>query len=114
MSATTSTLPDGWSDILDEVQKRLDHAVALADARMEEIPHLDAEMLGREQRKEIVKWSDRFRRLSAYLASAQQIVQAWMNSPPHRQEILTRAFRRVGVGAARGGPWTIVTANFTS
>jgi len=47
-------------------------------------------------------------------STAQQIVQAWMNSPPHRQEILTRAFRRVGVGAARGGPWTIVTADFTS
>ena len=47
-------------------------------------------------------------------ATAQRIVQAWMNSPPHRTEILTRGYRRVGVGAARGASWLVVTADFTS
>jgi uncharacterized protein YkwD len=46
--------------------------------------------------------------------TARRVVQAWMNSPPHRQEILTAAFRLVGVGTARGSAWTVVTADFTS
>jgi uncharacterized protein YkwD len=32
------------------------------------------------------------------------IVRAWMNSPPHRAILLTRAFREGGVGIARGAP----------
>ena len=32
------------------------------------------------------------------------IVQAWMNSPPHRAIILTAAFREAGVGIAEGAP----------
>jgi uncharacterized protein YkwD len=32
------------------------------------------------------------------------IVRAWMHSPPHRRIILGRAYRRVGIGAARGTP----------
>jgi uncharacterized protein YkwD len=38
------------------------------------------------------------------LGTPAAIVQAWMNSPPHREIILTRAFRDVGVGIAEGAP----------
>jgi uncharacterized protein YkwD len=50
-------------------------------------------------------------------------VREWMNSPPHRQNILSRSWREVGIGAvyfARaageygGRPVTIVTADFGS
>lgn len=53
--------------------------------------------------------------------SASQAVREWMQSPPHRENILSREWREVGLGAAhfgsapgeyRGGPVTIVTANF--
>lgn len=50
-------------------------------------------------------------------------VREWMNSPPHRQNILSRGWREVGIGAVffarapgeyRGRPVTIVTADFGS
>jgi uncharacterized protein YkwD len=36
--------------------------------------------------------------------SARQIVQMWMDSAPHRANILSRKFREIGVGAAAGRP----------
>ena len=50
-------------------------------------------------------------------------VREWMNSPPHRHNILSRSWREVGIGAVyfanapgeyRGRPVTIVTADFVS
>jgi uncharacterized protein YkwD len=50
-------------------------------------------------------------------------VREWMNSPPHRQNILSRGWREVGIGAVffgrapgeyAGRPVTIVTADFGS
>jgi uncharacterized protein YkwD len=38
------------------------------------------------------------------LSTAESIVQAWMNSPPHRRVILGRDFREAGVGVAQGVP----------
>jgi uncharacterized protein YkwD len=38
------------------------------------------------------------------LASARQIVIAWMHSPGHRDNILYRGFREAGVGVAPGVP----------
>jgi uncharacterized protein YkwD len=32
------------------------------------------------------------------------VVRAWMHSPPHRQNLLSRHFRDVGIGVARGVP----------
>lgn len=32
------------------------------------------------------------------------VMRAWMNSPPHRHNILSRRFRDVGIGVARGVP----------
>ena len=53
--------------------------------------------------------------------SAAGAVREWMNSPPHRANVLSREWREVGIGAAhfaaapgefRGSPTTIVTADF--
>ena len=53
--------------------------------------------------------------------SAAGAVREWMTSPPHRDNILSRQWREIGVGGAhfesaprtyRGGPVTIVTADF--
>src|SRR5439155_9428666 len=43
--------------------------------------------------------------------SATEVVQMWIASPPHRQNLLDRGFRRVGVGEA-GGSTRMVTADF--
>ena len=43
--------------------------------------------------------------------SAAEIVRMWTASPPHRQNLLDRGFRRVGVGEA-GGFDRFITADF--
>jgi uncharacterized protein YkwD len=37
--------------------------------------------------------------------SPARIVDAWMNSPPHRSTLLNPAFSHVGIGIAWGSPW---------
>lgn len=37
-------------------------------------------------------------------SSPRSMMRAWMNSSPHRGNILTRSFREVGLGVARGIP----------
>ncbi len=39
-----------------------------------------------------------------YLATPREIVRAWMNSTPHRHNILYRDFREIGVGIVLGVP----------
>jgi uncharacterized protein YkwD len=41
---------------------------------------------------------------SGHLATAREIVRAWMNSPPHRHNILHGQFREIGIGITRGVP----------
>jgi uncharacterized protein YkwD len=41
---------------------------------------------------------------SQQLGTPQEIVKAWMNSPPHRANILSRSFREIGIGVSRGAP----------
>lgn len=48
---------------------------------------------------------------------AAAIVRAWLNSPPHRANLLSRVFRRVGLGVAHGtfagySGASVVTADF--
>ncbi len=58
----------------------------------------------------------RFDRLGENLAAGQRfsgdVVQAWMDSPHHRQNLLNRTFNRAGIAAVRGAfqghPTTIV------
>jgi uncharacterized protein YkwD len=38
------------------------------------------------------------------LSTPRSIVQAWMNSPPHRENILDTTFREIGLGIAPGVP----------
>ena len=37
-------------------------------------------------------------------ATPASIHEGWMNSPPHRKNILSRRFREVGIGVAEGAP----------
>ena len=37
-------------------------------------------------------------------ATPREIVRAWMESPPHRANVLGRSFRELGVGVAPGAP----------
>jgi uncharacterized protein YkwD len=37
-------------------------------------------------------------------SSADRTVRAWMDSPPHRANILTRRFREIGIGVVLGAP----------
>jgi uncharacterized protein YkwD len=39
-----------------------------------------------------------------YLSTPREIVRAWMNSPPHRANILYPDFRQIGIGIAPGVP----------
>jgi uncharacterized protein YkwD len=38
----------------------------------------------------------------AFAGTARALVKAWMASPPHRRLLLSRSFRVIGVGVARG------------
>lgn len=40
----------------------------------------------------------------SYLASPARIVQAWMDSPPHRENILSAEFEEIGLGIVTGVP----------
>jgi uncharacterized protein YkwD len=42
------------------------------------------------------------------------IVRAWLHSPPHRAELLSRSYHRIGVGRWRYRGMSVVTADFTS
>lgn len=41
---------------------------------------------------------------SQQLGTPAAIVNAWMQSPPHRANILSRSFREIGIGVSRGAP----------
>lgn len=45
---------------------------------------------------------------------ALHVVRAWLASPAHRQELLSRRFRRVGVAHATGASSSVITADFAS
>jgi uncharacterized protein YkwD len=46
--------------------------------------------------------------------SALSIVRAWLDSPPHRHELLSRRFSRIGVAKAEGPRASVITADFAS
>ena len=75
MSQTTATLPEGWSEILDEVRQRLDTAVAAADARIEQMPLLDMPTVAPDRQQELTQMGARLRGLSDCLQSAQNVIQ---------------------------------------
>jgi hypothetical protein len=75
MAPHASPLPTGWMKILDEVNMRLDEAIATTNARMHEAPSFETN-LALAQHQEVARWHERLRRLSAYLESAEQIVHS--------------------------------------
>jgi uncharacterized protein YkwD len=46
--------------------------------------------------------------------SPRSVVRAWMHSPPHRAELMSRAYRTVGVGRAASRGTAVITADFAS
>jgi uncharacterized protein YkwD len=47
-------------------------------------------------------------------SSARSIGSAWMNSPPHRANILSKSFREIGIGLALGTPVGSGGATYTT
>ncbi|MBI3823693.1 MAG: hypothetical protein HY289_13570 [Planctomycetes bacterium] len=76
MSSETSTLPAGWATILDEVHRRLDHAIALADTRIAHLTHLELDSFADQHRQAIAQWNVRLQRLHDFLQSTEQVVQS--------------------------------------
>jgi hypothetical protein len=76
MSAVAKALPIGWSKILDEVQLRLDHAIASTNARIESTPLADPTLASQDRLREFAQWSERLLRLSTHLEATEQIVQS--------------------------------------
>ena len=89
MPPATSTLPVGWSTILDQVQLRLDHAIASASARVEQMPHDGVHTHAHERHAELARWRERLQRLSAYLESVEQVVQS-VDEVLQKEETLLR------------------------
>ena len=51
---------------------------------------------------------------SGRLSTPRSIGRAWMNSPGHRANILSRSFRSVGIGIAAGTPYGSGGATYTT
>jgi len=47
-------------------------------------------------------------------SSPRSIGAAWMNSPPHRANILRASFREIGIGLASGTPVSVRGATYTT
>jgi hypothetical protein len=76
MSPKASPLPAGWMNVLDEVHMRLDQAIASTNARMAALTNIEAANFTHARHQEAARWHERLRRLSAYLESAEQVVQS--------------------------------------
>jgi len=48
------------------------------------------------------------------VASPSSIVQMWMHSPGHRQNILSRSYREVGIGIVLGTPDGVAGSTYTT
>jgi uncharacterized protein YkwD len=68
-------------------------------------PSLAARISSRHTVGETVAWMPRRAR-----HVARRVVRAWLRSPAHRDALMSRAFRRIGVARHRGRTGTFVTA----
>ena len=75
MAQATSTLPEGWSKILDEVRQQLDTALAAADLRSERMPRFESPSLAHGQQDEFARLCKRLHGLSERLLAAQTVIQ---------------------------------------
>jgi len=66
-----------------------------------------------EMREMLDSFNVSYRRAGENIAagqrSAEQVVNDWMNSPGHRENILNPNFTQIGVGAINGGPYGGIT-----
>ena len=76
MTEAESPLPAGWVDVLDEIHRRLDQSIAEADARIREMPTFDLQPIVAMRSSEIAQWSDRLKRLSAFMETSEVGVRA--------------------------------------
>ena len=75
MSQATATLPEGWSKILDEVRQRLDLALASANARLEQMPRVDAESTTPDRQQECTHLLAHLQGLSERMQAAENVIQ---------------------------------------
>jgi uncharacterized protein YkwD len=71
-------------------------------ARVERLRHESADGTSATRRIRRATHLRRTGEAIAFAASARALVEAWMASPPHRRLLLSRSFRMIGVGVARG------------
>jgi uncharacterized protein YkwD len=71
-------------------------------ARIERLRHESADGTSATRRIRRATHLRRTGEAIAFAASARALVRAWMASPPHRRLLLSRSFRMIGVGVARG------------
>jgi uncharacterized protein YkwD len=82
--------------------KRVAGSHARYMARVKRLQHESADGTSATRR---IRRAMRLRRTGeaiAFAATARALVKSWMASPPHRRLLLSRSFRVVGVGVARG------------
>jgi uncharacterized protein YkwD len=93
-NATIAAIAANYAAMMARLQK-MDH-------------HLDGGDAGGRLTHAGYRWSWWGENIAWNQADANAVVQAWMNSPPHRQNLLNPNFTEIGVGVAfsiRGEPY---------
>jgi len=75
MSTTSATLPAGWETFLEDVNRRLESALALADGRIAQAPASDAGQRAEERRQDVARLEWSLQGLGARLESTQRLVE---------------------------------------
>ena len=78
-------------------------------ARMNRMTHIgsDGSNAGQRISREGYRWSAWGENVAMGYPTPRAVVRAWMHSPGHRANILTRSFRHIGVGVRRSSNGTI-------
>jgi uncharacterized protein YkwD len=78
-------------------------------ARTDRMTHTgsDGSDAGQRIRREGYRWSAWGENVAMGYATPRAVMRAWMHSPGHRANILTRSFRHIGVGVRRSEDGTI-------
>jgi hypothetical protein len=86
------TLPDGWEDLLDDIQRRLEQAVADVTASADSLPTAPAETVAPRRSEELTVLAEKLRgleeRSTAAGAHLQQVEQALQAEETALQERL--------------------------
>jgi hypothetical protein len=71
-----ATLPAGWANILDDIRRHLDDAVAATDARLAKMPIMAAESPANDPQPSLAEICQRLHGLRDHLRSAEQVIEA--------------------------------------